>query len=113
MLTLARPRVELLHAPGSDALDLGNVMDAEARAFIQGPRVSQHVAAARFIDMQTDRLSANWALRGERMPAPPAQQLQELTGPYREKAHLQSPAKDRKMQSFLVFILAYQHPPCG
>src|SRR5579864_418311 len=90
-LIFVRARVELRQRAGPEALDLGGIVYAVTRAFVQGararPRVREQMAPAGFVVVQADHLMADRTFGVDRMQPSSAEEFQELHNPYGQDAH--------------------------
>jgi hypothetical protein len=96
-LMFVRAGIEHGLGAGADAPHLGRVVHAKPAALIQSAGMGEDVAAAGFIDVESNHLLADRTLGGDRVKPPPAQQLYEFNDPYEDVPHVASPkAQTRK-----------------
>jgi hypothetical protein len=76
-------RIKHHQCTGAEAFELADVMPAKPAPLIQAARVCEHMTPARSIDMEVNRLLADWTLGAKRVKSPPTEQLYELHDPYR------------------------------
>ena len=82
-LMFLRARVEDHQRTGAKTFELADVMLAKPAPLVQSARVCEHMLPARSINMEVNRLLADWTLCEKRVKSPPSQQLYELDDPYR------------------------------
>jgi hypothetical protein len=89
--TFVRARIELRQSAWTKAFDLGGVMRAVTRAFVQRARtcasVRYQVSPAGIVLMQTDHLMANGTFGIERIKSPPSEEFYGLDNPYVQDPH--------------------------
>jgi hypothetical protein len=78
-----RSGIENHQRTGAETFELADVMPAKPAPLVESARVCEHMLPARSIDMEVNRLLADWTLRAKRVKSPPNQQLYELHDPYR------------------------------
>ena len=76
-------RIEDHERAGAETFDLADVVLAKPAPLIQSARVCEDMSPACSIDMEVNRLLADWTLCKKRVRSPPNQQLYELHYPYR------------------------------
>ena len=69
---------------GTETFDLTDVMFAKPAPLVQSTRVCKNMSSACSIDMEVNRLLADWTLCEKRVNSPPNQQLYELHNPHIE-----------------------------
>ena len=81
------PGIEQHQRAGTETFDLSGVMLAKPTPVVQSARVCKDMSPACSIDMEVNRLLADWTLREKRVNSPPNQQLYELHNPHIEMSH--------------------------
>ena len=76
-------RIENHPRARAETFDLRDVVHAKSTAFIESAGMGKDVPAARSVGVELDPLTANGALRANRMRPPPPQHLDEFHKPYR------------------------------
>ena len=82
-----RARVEDHQRTGAKTFELADVMLAKPAPLVQSARVCKDMSPTCSIDMEVNRLLADWTLREKRVNSPPNQQLYELHNPHMEMSH--------------------------
>jgi len=86
-LMFMRAGIEEHQCAGTETFDLTGVMLAKPTPLVQSARVCKDMSPASSIDMQVNRLLADWTLCEKRVNSPPNQQLYELHNPHMEMSH--------------------------
>ena len=82
-----RAGIEQHQRAGTETFDLPDVMLAKLAPLVQSARVCKDMSPACSIDMEVNRLLADWTLCAKRVNSPPNQQLYELHNPHIEMSH--------------------------
>ena len=69
------PRVEDHQRAGAKTFELADGVPAKPTSLVQAARVCENMSPACSIDMEVNRLLAEWALCTKRVKSPPNQQL--------------------------------------
>jgi hypothetical protein len=86
-LMFMRPGIEEHQRAGTETFDLTDIMLTKPAPLVQSARVCKNMSPACSIDMEANRLLADWTLCEKRMNSPPNQRLYELHNPHIEMSH--------------------------